>query len=817
MNSNSLSINDFLNKKNKTEQKSQDSPVQISDKIKSSLGKSLIAEVAKTPEEIQAYIKENKDMLYRMVKLAKSKGLKIRAHIPKNGDEWTFACSLGEAGMQFFDAYVRGKISFESIPNKYFTPKYIEYCQQWMETKTKKIIWPLIDHELQHAESSDYADIIQTARWEYENKLPGGTANRFFNAANEDPYIGNLQSSKWYGKHKGVEDLYEHFYGEDIEKSEGVIDLTSKYKMNQLAGKMQYMRLSRLSPEKFSIDIKVDNDVQYYIDQITPIFDELISANIVNSERVKKKNDIFRPIILDLSQKDIERAKQEQAYKKLLEQQNPKKESNSNTSDQQNDSWNAEAIDKEREEWSEQTSTPESTTQDASENTQSHDKEMLQWPLSQEEIQEIINQMTPEEQEELRKEAIQQIEEENTKQLQKDMPGVPQPLKGNEELENQPQYPIEQLEREPTPEEQKSQEEVDKLFQNVEQRMDDEELQKQLEKQARETLENNKDLEDFQEAQKKINELEKQAQNDIKTPDLQEEIQKKINQTKKQLQQSKQTYTEKLTKQGFDITEEEYYKEYITLEKSMDHQVEGFLRDLERIIPKIKEYSFSGYHTTGRIKDVVRAWIKLRQHHYDELYHKKEESESLKINLGICLSIDVSGSMDKKMDEVKQLTVFLGLLCQKRGIPFSVNAFGEGFHEIKNVKDPYERQKGKIMKLADHSELGTNISLAVCHNLKTIKQQERERSDITFLPIFITDWWANEWLVGDELATETKKFKGLELVFGLELNENEKSEVQSNFPRSKPIFLDDANQILTKWKQQLIKYFERHKDNIFKK
>jgi hypothetical protein len=95
--------------------------------------------------------------------------------------------------------------------------------------------------------------------------------------------------------------------------------------------------------------------------------------------------------------------------------------------------------------------------------------------------------------------------------------------------------------------------------------------------------------------------------------------------------------------------------------------------------------------------------------------------------------------MNSKMEEVKQLTVFLGLLCQKRGIPFTVNAFGQNLHQIKTVKDPYERQKGEIMRLAKHSEGRTDISLAVLDNLKTIKQQERERPDITFLPIFITD------------------------------------------------------------------------------
>jgi hypothetical protein len=102
-------------------------------------------------------------------------------------------------------------------------------------------------------------------------------------------------------------------------------------------------------------------------------------------------------------------------------------------------------------------------------------------------------------------------------------------------------------------------------------------------------------------------------------------------------------------------------------------------------------------------------------------------------------------------------------------------------------------------------------------NLKTIKQQERERPDITFLPIFITDGWANKGLVGEELSAQTRKFKWLELVFGLDLNEGEKLEIQQNFPRSKPIFLDDSKQILTKGKQELIKYFQRHKDQIFKK
>jgi hypothetical protein len=147
---------------------------------------------------------------------------------------------------------------------------------------------------------------------------------------------------------------------------------------------------------------------------------------------------------------------------------------------------------------------------------------------------------------------------------------------------------------------------MDKLFGAVEQRMNDEEVQKQFQQQSKESQKDLKDLNSFEEAQKKLEHLKKESEK-IKTSDIQQEAKKQIEQQQKQLNQTKQNYLDKLQKQGFSASEEKYYKEYLALEKATTTQVDGFLRDLEKIIPKIKEYTFSGYHNTGRVKDVVRA------------------------------------------------------------------------------------------------------------------------------------------------------------------------------------------------------------------
>ena len=58
------------------------------------------------------------------------------------------------------------------------------------------VIVPIMDHEFEHAESSDYKDIFVNTRKAIEKKLPYLVVNEFFNAVNEDPFVGNKQMAK---------------------------------------------------------------------------------------------------------------------------------------------------------------------------------------------------------------------------------------------------------------------------------------------------------------------------------------------------------------------------------------------------------------------------------------------------------------------------------------------------------------------------------------------------------------------------------------------------------------------------------------------
>jgi hypothetical protein len=121
-------------------------------------------------------------------------------------------------------------------------------------------------------------------------------------------------------------DLYKHFYPAENQPK----DLTHGYKMDQLTTKMQFLWLSKSFPGEFSGDIKVDEDVQHHIDNIMPIFEELIATNISNTDRVAKKNEIFYPIILDLVQKDIQRKELEKKYQEVMNQQQEQNQNNNN-------------------------------------------------------------------------------------------------------------------------------------------------------------------------------------------------------------------------------------------------------------------------------------------------------------------------------------------------------------------------------------------------------------------------------------------------------------------------------------------------------
>ena len=187
----------------------------------------------------------------------------------------------------------------------------------------------------------------------------------------------------------------------------------------------------------------------------------------------------------------------------------------------------------------------------------------------------------------------------------------------------------------------------------------------------------------------------------------------------------------------------------------------------------------------------------------------------MEVNLWICLSIDMSWSMDDNINDTIKLVVFLWLLCEQRWIPFHINTFSswpKWLKIIKDTDDDFDSRKGKLMRELK-PDGRTDVSLAVQKDLQVIEEVERTHPDTVFLPIFISDGEANEWLTGQYLIELMKWFEWLSIMAGIWLDE---WYLKAQYPDSKIVAMRNSSEIMTKLLKALKKFFKDHESEIFK-
>ena len=330
-------------------------------------------------------------------------------------------------------------------------------------------------------------------------------------------------------------------------------------------------------------------------------------------------------------------------------------------------------------------------------------------------------------------------------------------------------------------------------------------------------IEKNVHKEDFQlmrELETELEKMEKQVESDIETDDIKEKIRWRIEKMKEYIKGKEMAYEEELENSGFDREESSLYEEYKSIEKEMEKYLDDFIKGLEEEIPKLSEFNLAWWYSSGRISDVNDAGKKVRLWQFwEKLYSRAEEKEWLKINLWICLSIDNSWSMSGELYDTRRLVVFLWLLCERWWIPFHINTFSEWLKIIKNTDDEFETQKWIFMRELNADWGCTNMWIAVQKNLEVIDEVKSAHPDTVFLPIFITDWAANEWITGQELMELMKWFDWLSIVAGIWIKE---SRLEQWYPDSDVIWMNDSSEIMTKLLESLKQFFVDNKSQIFK-
>ena len=362
-------------------------------------------------------------------------------------------------------------------------------------------------------------------------------------------------------------------------------------------------------------------------------------------------------------------------------------------------------------------------------------------------------------------------------------------------------------------------EEMEKQWENIEKAVEKREKDIENEKKLWEYLDkleemtHEKDLDKMDAVKKEYENLKEQAEN-IESDDIKERLKEKIETMSEYLKKKEQDYEKELRKSGFSRDEEYLYRRYMKIEKELDKDVNKFIKKLEAEIPKLKEFHLEGWYNSWRVTDMNEAWRKIRlKQWWEKLYSRFEEKESLEVNLWICLSVDVSWSMSDNIGDTMRLVIFLWLLCQKWGIPFHVNTFGENLNIIKDTDDEFEERKWKLMRELVANDWWTNIWLSVKKDLDVIEEVKKTHPDTVFLPIFITDWQANEWILWDSLIELMKWFKNLSTMVGIWIDER---NLKYWYPNSKVIWLRDSSEIMTVLLKELKQFLKKHKTQIFK-
>lgn len=862
-------------------------------------------------KEIQRIVAEKFEYFSSLIKYSKNAWLTMKPFQPTAWEEWTFACGLWEEWDKYFQQYMQWKIKFSDIPEEYFEPKYLYYWLPWIISKDNDVLWPIIDHELEHAESSDYWDMLVNSREAVEHNLPVTTVGIFFNAF-EDIYMGKKQIAKWRAKKLWVQNLYK-----DMFTTTWTIDARwSTLKLNQFANKVLYYRLTQEFPLSFDVDYVVDDDVQEEFDNFIAHLDEIVDVNIDNKERLKKKNEILWPIIERLWEKDMDNLQRQKIKEQIQQerkaqqtqqakdsQQSTQKELSDTLTQQPENNWENQEI-KEVQDWTQealkdtlddrnkewegkednkdwkpnekwdwkhtekwnwdwdsgekwkwnwkstekwdwelqnitygannplQPSQPsQSSSQKWSDKTSSSTQESTQGSTNDSQLEKAIedrlNNMSDEEKKQLMEDIKDEIDSENLKEHWDNLRMQKKLLDKKEDWESKKQNLKEKIKemrerskkKKQEEQQEKDMEEMQKQWEAIENAVEGREKDLEQEKELNEYLDqlewetHEKNLDKMDNIEKEYERLGQQVEN-IESEDVKQRLKDKIKAMSEYLKKKEKEYEDEMRKSGFSREEEYLYRRYMKLEKELSKDVDRFIKKLEAEIPKLKEYHLEWWYSSWRVTDMNEAWRKIRlKQRWEKLYSRLEEKESLEVNLWICLSVDVSGSMSDNMWETMKLVIFLWLLCQKWWIPFHVNTFWDYLNIIKDTDDDFETQKWRLMRELVADGWSTNISVSVQKDLDVIKEVKDTHPDTVFLPIFITDWWANRWITWYGLIELMKWFKWLSTIVGIGINEN---ELKSRYPNSKVIWLRNSSEIMTVLLRELRQFFKKHKAKIFK-
>jgi hypothetical protein len=254
-----------------------------------------------------------------------------------------------------------------------------------------------------------------------------------------------------------------------------------------------------------------------------------------------------------------------------------------------------------------------------------------------------------------------------------------------------------------------------------------------------------------------IDDLEKQLAEAQAREDAQAEQQRKEDAARL----AKEIRDNQMRLDGFtpDLVEDEaLFDRYKECERSTASYVAPFVKSLSALLPKERQLAFEGNFYSGKKLDTRE--IPRRAPVKDYKIHKRPVvEESPRPKMFIELLIDNTGSMaGQKMEETVRAAVFWGRVLEVFEIPFSIKLFGTSVVSIKDfdedIDDPRNRIKYKLMKYANASMGSTDIGQALQAAKQEMLEKRRIYKDSLGAIFLLSDSGANTGLTGDALARE---------------------------------------------------------------
>jgi len=711
--------------------------------------------------------------------------------------DWdTFACWLWEEIDNYIPWYMNGNYSIKKIPEELFEPKYLYYSLSMMLQIDDQLLREVQWHEMQHALSSDFKDVVRCNRIAYQKQLPATPIHWFFNFV-EDFYINSIRAKTNAVRKNGIKMLYKHI---SARFCTWVLSAQHLPRIKQFEIAVVYHYLNNYFPNDYNVKVDVTDEIKIHLENIKPHLQEIADINMDNQKRIWIKNITFWPILEELLRKDIDDQakliKYLEELKKLIKSKSDKSKKN-NKSDKK--PWSRQS-----EPWWNSILDDLLDALDDIPNNKNLTPIEKKW--AQHRVDAERKNSTPQEKQPYIDRAKKKIDNDGLKEVKKSMPQF--------DWDTDDKWNI-------TPSSKKSKDK-EPWSPKPWSKIPDDNLQKRIEDMIKQFHKDKKAADDIAWAikdldykdWKKIEEQEKKAWN-IKTSKNRKAAQEMIENRKKMLIEKRKRFIEEIQEQWFSEDQEYDYMVYHAIEEKIAPLVEEFIQDLMNDIPKLKDITLEGDYFSGKIYNIISAWRKIKMWHYD-VYGREEEENSVHVQLWMSLSIDVSSSMSDVALQVLTFAIFMSLFCERLWIPFYINTFWSKVTSIKSFDDQYYSNKWEISRMLTHLQSRTDIAAWLEDILEKGDDFFVKNRDILLMPIIITDGQPNKWKDWDELKEVAERFDGNDILVWLWLQDFEKEYFSEIFSSEWKLFLDNAWDIMTKWKERLRDYFISMQWKIFK-